>query len=437
MRSYERIERFAKAGLAKTIITPQKPIWLAGYADRDREAEGKVHDLWVKALLLEDVKGHKLVLLTSDLCGIPKWMFDNICEEVQRKFGLGYSQIRITYSHSHCSPVIKRDLECYYPVKEIQQRSIDEYSHWLERQILTTIERAFENMRSAVLSAGEGICTFAVNRRHNQEGEIPFILARGEKPKGPVDHSVPVLAVRDGIGNLIAIVFAYACHNTTMNFYKWCGDYAGFAQIALERAHPGATAMFVAGCGGDQNPLPRRSLELCEKYGQNLADSVEEVLRHRMREIEPIFKSNFAFVNLDYDKVVSKEELAEARASEMAYRRRWAEMMLKMQAEGVEFTSSYPYAIQVWKLGDLLWISLAGEALVDYALRFKREFGESIWVTSYAHYLVGYIPSKRNWEEGGYEVNSLWEYGHPAERWAQNTEERIALELARIIMEIQ
>lgn len=431
------MERFVKAGVAKTIITPQKPILLAGYADRDRPAEGKVHDLWVKALSLEDVNGYRLLLLTSDLCGIPKWMFDSVCEEIKKRLNLVHPQIRITYSHTHCAPVIKHDLECYYQVDEIQQKLIEEYSQWLETKILATIEEAFGNMKPAMLFAGEGICTFAVNRRNNQEADIPLILARGEKPKGPVDHSVPVLAVRDEKGNLIAIVFAYACHNTTMNFYKWCGDYAGFAQIALERMHPGATAMFVAGCGGDQNPLPRRSLELCEKYGQNLADSVEEVLRHRMREIEPIFKSNFAFVNLDYDKVVSKEELAEARASEMAYRRRWAEMMLKMQAEGVKFASSYPYAIQVWKLGDLLWISLAGEVLVDYALRIKREFGESIWVTSYAHYLVGYIPSKRNWEEGGYEVNSLWEYGHPAERWAQNTEECIVQKVLRMIEEIQ
>ena len=41
-----------------------------------------------------------------------------------------------------------------------------------------------------------------------------------------------------------ALVFGYACHNTTLNGTLWSGDYAGFAQEALEKEHPGALALF-------------------------------------------------------------------------------------------------------------------------------------------------------------------------------------------------
>ena len=43
---------------------------------------------------------------------------------------------------------------------------------------------------------------------------------------------------------------------------------------------------------------------------------------------------------------------------------------------GETFASSYPYPVHAWRLGDeLLFIGLGGEAVVDYALRFKKEFG--------------------------------------------------------------
>src|SRR5439155_3646460 len=123
----------------------------------------------------------------------------------------------------------------------------------------------------------QGSAGFGVNRRNNREADVPKLIQQGAL-KGPVDHAVPVLAVFLPDGKLKAVLFGYACHNTVMSFYQWSGDYAGFAQMALEKSHPEATAMFFMGCGGDQNPLPRRQLALAERYGNMLAAAVEEVL---------------------------------------------------------------------------------------------------------------------------------------------------------------
>ena len=45
-----------KAGVARAVITPEKPVWLAGYGSK-RPPDGKLHDLWMKALALEDGDG--------------------------------------------------------------------------------------------------------------------------------------------------------------------------------------------------------------------------------------------------------------------------------------------------------------------------------------------------------------------------------------------
>lgn len=425
-----------KAGVAKTNISPDKPMWLAGYGGRDKPFEGKLHDVWVKALALEDANGKKVVLLTSDLCGIPKWMDDSVCAAIQKQHGLDRSQVRLTYSHNHCAPVVKGDLEDYYPLDATQQKLVDEYSAKLERQMIDTIDRALRTLRPATVAVGQGTCTFAVNRRNNREADVPAILARGDKLNGPVDHSVPVLTVTDHEGKLFGIVFGYACHNTVLSFYQLCGDYAGFAQIALEQQHPDAIALFVTGCGGDQNPLPRRTVELCEKYGHQLAASVESVLKQPLRRLEPRLRTAFEFITLDFDRVITREEF-ERHAKTSGIRQRWANRFLKQLDAGQPLPKSAPYPIQVWKLGDQEWISLGGETLVDYAHRFRSEYGEKTWVTSYYADLIAYIPSKRNLIEGLYEGTNLYEYMHPAEKWALDTEERIAAAVGRLMKQIR
>src|SRR5262245_14434588 len=77
-----------KAGTARAVITPQQPVWLSGYAGK-RVPAGKLHDLWVKALALEDAGGRRAVLVTSDLIGFAKAAYDDLYAAVKKRYGLG------------------------------------------------------------------------------------------------------------------------------------------------------------------------------------------------------------------------------------------------------------------------------------------------------------------------------------------------------------
>ena len=57
-------EKTWKAGVAKAVITPEKSVWLAGYGTK-RAPDGVLHDLWMKALTLEDADGNRAVLITK------------------------------------------------------------------------------------------------------------------------------------------------------------------------------------------------------------------------------------------------------------------------------------------------------------------------------------------------------------------------------------
>src|SRR5438552_17332716 len=93
-----------KAGVAVKVITPTEPLWMAGYASRTKPAEGKVHDLFVKVLALEDPAGGKLVLLTSDLIGLPRELSEAVAAAVKLRTGLAREQLLLTASPTHCGP---------------------------------------------------------------------------------------------------------------------------------------------------------------------------------------------------------------------------------------------------------------------------------------------------------------------------------------------
>src|SRR5436190_23559048 len=81
-----------KAGVAKAVITPEKGVWLAGYGTK-RPPDGKLHDLWMKALALEDPAGKRVVLITSDFQGVPKEMSDHVFDQLKKKFKLAREQV--------------------------------------------------------------------------------------------------------------------------------------------------------------------------------------------------------------------------------------------------------------------------------------------------------------------------------------------------------
>ena len=61
-----------KAGVATRVITPKEPLWMAGYASRNKPCAEKLQDLFVKALAFEDADGQRFVLLTTDLIGLSR-----------------------------------------------------------------------------------------------------------------------------------------------------------------------------------------------------------------------------------------------------------------------------------------------------------------------------------------------------------------------------
>lgn len=410
-----------KAGVSKDIITPEKPMWMAGYAGRNHEATETYHDLYAKVLVLEDQQKKQVVLVTADILGFPKKMSDRIRTQLQKQFGLEKSQIILNGSHTHSGPVLEEALYDIYPINQEQRNTIAEYSRWLEEKVVDLVADAIAGKTAAKLSSANGVTRFQVNRRQNREAEITKV----KDLAGPNDYAVPVIKVENDKGDLVSVVFGYACHPTVLDHYSWSGDYPGFAQIELEKLFPGTVAMFFQGASGDQNPLPRRTLPLAVQYGKSLAAAVERVLAEKMLPLPAQLQTAYREIDLALAPAPSTQELLKMANEQTGYMQRWANRMLKESTQGKAFLKSYPYPLQIWQLGNQSLFNMGGEVTIAYTIALKEKYGEEIFVMAYSNDVMGYIPSEKILEEGGYEgYSSQMVYGLPS-TWEKGIEAHI------------
>ncbi len=367
-----------KAAVATAVITPQRPMLMSGYAGRRSPATGKDQDLFGKALAVADDSGNRVVFITLDLIGVIDKLRADVSARLLEMHKLPGHALVMNASHTHCGPSYGRD-------------DAKDYYDQLVESLVSIADKALKNLKPAHLSYAHAKCGFAMNRRTPTDKGY----RNHPNPNGPVDHTVPVLRVSDPDGKLRAVMFGYACHNTSVGYLRWLGDYAGFAQEYLEKDHPGVTAMFLMGCGGDQNPYPRGTAEWAAKHGRSLATAVEAALEVTQRTF--------------FHQQAIKGPLRSV-----------------LETVDLEFTPAnrepFPYPVQVVQFGnDLSIVTLGTEVVIDYVLRLKRELGKPdgpvIWVAGYSNTYAGYIPSRRVLQEGGYEAQSR--------PWKPELEERI------------
>jgi hypothetical protein len=401
-----------RAGAARIDITPEGPVWMSGYAARNKPSEGVLMPLWAKALALEDARGNRAVIVTTDLIGLPMELTDLVAARAMEKYKLDRASLVFNASHTHTGPVVRGNLSVMESQQPPHREALAAYRQTLQQKLLDVIGAALADLAPAELAFAYGEARFGVNRRQF----TPAGVVIGVNPDGPVDPRVPVLRVTSPSGKVRALLFGYACHNTTLTaeFYQLSGDYAGFAQAELEKEFPGAVALFVQLCGGDQNPNPRSKLEYAEQHGRTLAAEVARVARTAMSPAGGRIRAAYQLAALPFAPH-TREQFEQELKDANVFRQRRARLMLQLYDERRE-PRQLRYPVQAVRLErGFTLIALGGEVVVDYALWAYRTWPqERLMVAGYSNDVACYIPSARILREGGYEaVDSMIYYGQP------------------------
>lgn len=423
-----------KAGVAKVEITPTTPVWMSGYGARTHPSEGVLVPLWAKALALESSRTRRIVIVTIDVVGIPRTVGEEVASRAHQQYGLDRSQLLMNCSHTHGGPMIWPNTMNLPGITPEEQQKLIVYSHTFIDALVKVVGDALHDLAPVNISYGEGSVGFAMNRRL----PTPAGYKNSPYPDGPVDHRVPVLKITDLSGKIRAILFAYACHNTTLggDIYQFSGDYAGFSQAALEQEHSGAIALFMILCGADQNPYPRGTVALARQHGNELAAAVDKVLAGSMTPVNGPVTSAFRLIELrlaprsraDFENELKSKVPAEVRR---------AQLMLKAIDSGRQI-DQVPYPVEAVRFGHSLTIlALGGEVVVDYALRVQREYkGEPVITAGYCNDVMSYIPSARVLREGGYEVSDSMPYYSLAGPYASDVEDRVFAAIHQVMARV-
>jgi hypothetical protein len=399
-------------GAAKIDITPDYPVRMTGYAVRKTEATNAAQPLWAKALAIGGT--NPALFLTVDNCGIQGTMVDDLARRL-RNHGVDPERITLCSSHTHCAPTVAGFAPNLF-VQDLppdQQARINRYTKELTDKLEHVARAALRDRKPGQLAWSQGEVKFARNRR----------------PKsGPVDHSLPVLRAMTADGKLRAVVANYACHCTTLggDFNQFHGDWAGYAQEFIQRDHPEAIALISIGCGADANPNPRGQIALAQQHGEELAAEVKRLLGQPFRPLTNAPECRIRRIALPFQKHFTREQWEE-RAKRDGIVGFHARKNLDRLDRGETLPATLPYRVSAWHFGDdLAMVFLAGEVVVDYSLRLRKDFDAArLWVSGYANDVPCYIPSPRILAEGGYEAeDSLWYYDRPA-RLAPESEELI------------
>ncbi len=427
-------------GFSRREITPKESAWLAGFASRIRPSEKVGQPIYVKAMVIADEKTGPAVLVSADLLGFSSSVSETILHAVSRQLEIDKDRVLLTATHTHSAPVIDGVAPLIYNFDACQQAAVGDYTRFVIDSTVAAIKDAVADLRPSRIEYGQAFAGFGVNRRRVRPGCLHLPAA--------VDHDVPVLAIREKDGRLRGLVFGYACHATVLGGYEISGDYAGYAQTELEKNHPGCTALFVPGCGGDINALPRGSVECAARYGTLLATAVNDALGGAIIALEEDLVIRRTRAELAYASEPSLAQLEE-ELSRSGSTEKWllhqttlvppkqrlprdealkvatllAENERKMirhqieQRRGEQQLHSCSLALYSWCFGNqLTWLHIGGEPVVDYSLYLKERYGWGrTWVSGYCYDLTTYIPSLRVLTEGDYEgIDAVRPFGHPA-----------------------
>ena len=325
---------------------------------------------------MRDAQDHTAVLITADLVGFDRAFTDLVTSRIQKEYGLPRESVALFASHTHTGPQLRNTKPMLVAAgldPELSKPN-DAFRRDLEAKTVAVVGQARERLRPVELAYGVGQATFAINRRE----KTPNGYRIGLNPEGPIDSSVPVLRVTDPQGSLVAVLFGYACHNTTLTdkVMTISGDYAGFAQ-----ANSKPTTLARSPCsrrGAAATPTPTRANRGTRpKYGHELADAVDAVLG-RADGLQPVSGT----LRVAYEEPAvpfagpTDRDSYEKRLDgpKGSPRVEHAKRLIAQLDAGEPIRTTYPYPVQVFGLGDsLVLVALAGEVVVDYSLRLKSE----------------------------------------------------------------
>jgi hypothetical protein len=393
---------------------------LAGFAARKESCEGIHDELFARALVIES--GSAVVALVSlDLLAVASDFVEKVRSAVAARLPIEPKAVLISSTHTHAGPVT---VSTFFNPDE----SLDAtYMARLGEAIVAAIDDAWKSRFTARVGIGTTVVDgLGVNRR--------------SPDKKPVDREIGILKVADAAQKTKAVLINYGCHPTVLGPDNLLAS-GDFPAAAIERVENqlglGSFAMYVNGAQGDISVghsselsaigviTPGRTFERANELGNNLGNAVLEALPTIATKPGIRLRFETLVVGLpikpypDPSQTARQLREAEARANALsaqgnsaASRQAQSELLYasithyyaretRKYADGV-----LPIELQAIQIDDSVFVAVPGEVFVEIGMRIKSASPLRTFLAGVTNGYIGYLPSRKAYETGGYEVVS-------------------------------
>ncbi len=386
-----------RAGSSSVEIPSDESMIIAG-GIHPRFASGREGKIRANALIIE--KNTKICIVSCDVLALQRDVCDEVCLEIEKKFGIPFKNILITSTHTHHAPA----------TVTIHGYERDEaFIGNVKRSIIDAVGTADDDLKNVNMSFWLGTeSTVGQNSRLLlSDGTIYWIGPRDDalRPTGPFDPDLPVIMLKkedEGGGTLF---FSHSTHNIgTRRPEAVSPGFYGLAAQELEEEN-GGNVLFLPGASGSTHNLSLPADEMIIRMKNAIK---EALLESKPRDVPGVasVKREFEYMVRRFDE--EKEEKAVSYycnkrvknpESVIEIFRRMRKKLWKQQGE------TRKSWIQVMLLGDIALIGIPGELFTKLGLMIKRLSPlRYTYVVELANDWIGYVPDRQAYELGGYQL---------------------------------
>ena len=398
-------------GTSCKVISPQKPIELAGYAARwGKLSNGLIHDdLYAKALYLKS-EVTSLLLISVDLCDLPG------AQELQERLrkSTGVKHVLIAATHTHSGPYTESSI--YMP-----DTFDSEWYEWFCDKLEETAHEAFRDVFPASIGAGKV--------------DAPEVGKNRRPGCSITDPVLTLIKIEDEIGEVRALLVNYPCHCTILdgNSFYISADYPGYLYKILGKHYPKAEILFTNGAAGDINigyssdasalgeRMNFRSFETAEMMGKILSEKLLRLMPEIKTKANCQLEAKLIHIVLplrknrpstdELLKRIDKEDI-EIQESSIPQEKRAAcirkiylqSLIYSMSLVGEGETFTVPSFLL--RIGSLVIVSSPAEMFCEIGMAIKQYIPLPFIgaIVGYAGGYVGYLPTQAALQAGGYEA---------------------------------
>lgn len=381
-------------GVAKIKITPESPVRLCGYATRTSEFAGIKEDIYLRVQVHKN-NNEKIAFIYADILWWGSDFVKDIKPVLVEKFGFKFNNIFFVASHNHSGPP---NGENFTSTLETYDQN---YASFLKEKVIQAVNTAFDNVEKVTGILYRGKSNLNVFRRVMVDGEVHM----APNYEVSVDRNLTIVGLYKEDGSLKGLMIHYPCHANLSDQNYIQPDFPGVVLRMLDKEYTDSVSIFLQGCTADIRPnvvlgdkfspcTYEKVLEFANSFYEDCCNTLKNEAQPLKFNINTIKKE----VKLYQENLIEIEEIEEVKNSKSIVEGEWAEKVLEKGNRGYEVMeiNKIEYADKI------TFLTFNGE-ISQYYSKFAKSLESNTISIGYTNGMIGYISTKEQILEGGYE----------------------------------